>query len=329
MKAQYKVNILTPHEKSMFIHQLPNDFRDVDFYENGPLDQEYNLVVIYEGVKSVISVKCDPRNILFISGEPPMSRVYTKGFLSQFSFVFSSHVGLKHPRNMQVQQCLPWHFGFDFLKWQFRYSYDDLIELPRPKKTKKISIVVSNKLMMPGHRNRVSFVKALMKRFGDSIDFYGKGINPINDKADAISPYYMTICIENSSLNNYWTEKLADAFLGYSLPIYHGCTNIGCYFPEGSMYNIDINNIDVAIRNIEYLLENCEQIYASALPDIEKARHLLMSKYNIFPTLADFVNDNNLLVNSDCQDVTIVPNHCFGDFKREMMLLKLRRYLKK
>lgn len=42
-----------------------------------------------------------------------------------------------------------------------------------------------------------------------------------------------SICIENSSNFGYQTEKIIDAFLTKTIPIYWGCTNIGDY------YNID------------------------------------------------------------------------------------------
>ena len=40
-----------------------------------------------------------------------------------------------------------------------------------------------------------------------------------------LDPYAYSIAIENIAMNNYWTEKIADV-LGYTCPIYHGCSNI-------------------------------------------------------------------------------------------------------
>jgi Glycosyltransferase family 10 (fucosyltransferase). len=330
MEGKFKINILTPHEKKVFIHQLPeNGVEEFEFFEDGDFSQIYDLIVVYEGVKDKVTLKCSAENILFISGEPPLSRVYTKGFVDQFSYIISSHAKLKHPRNIQSQQCLPWHFGFDFQAWEYKYTHQDLLNIERPLKTKKMSIIVSNKTMMPGHSKRVRFVNALKERFGDNIDFFGKGINPVRDKADAILPYYMTICIENSAIENYWTEKIADAYLGYSLPIYYGCTNIKTYFPEESVFDIDINCVEEALDKIGYLLDNCENIYLEALPNITESRRLLLSNYNIFPVLAEFVRNNKIQLNSVDNEVTLTPNHYFNDYKIEMILLKMKRFLNK
>jgi hypothetical protein len=52
------------------------------------------------------------------------------------------------------------------------------------------------------------------------------------------------------------TEKLADAFLGLTYPIYYGCTNLSGYFPDKSFTPIDITKPDQAISIIEGLIED-------------------------------------------------------------------------
>ena len=39
-------------------------------------------------------------------------------------------------------------------------------------------------------------------------------------------------------------DVLPDAFLGYTLPFYHGCPNANEYFPPESFIPIDINDLD-------------------------------------------------------------------------------------
>ena len=42
------------------------------------------------------------------------------------------------------------------------------------------------------------------------------------------------ICVENHAVGNYFTEKILDALLTETIPVYWGCTNISDYFnPEG------------------------------------------------------------------------------------------------
>jgi hypothetical protein len=107
---------------------------------------------------------------------------------------------------------------------------DDLAVMPIPEKKKLLSCVVSGKGTTDGHKWRIQTAVALKEYFGDEIDMYGFGWNPIADKREAIDPYLFTVVIENDSKDNYWTEKLSDAILGYAQPIYAGAPNVGSYF---------------------------------------------------------------------------------------------------
>jgi hypothetical protein len=52
------------------------------------------------------------------------------------------------------------------------------------------------------------------------------------------------ICIENTSINNFFTEKLIDCFQTRTVPIYYGCPNIGNYFnKDGIFIARDLNDI--------------------------------------------------------------------------------------
>ncbi|MNE48126.1 Glycosyltransferase family 10 (fucosyltransferase) [compost metagenome] len=183
--------------------------------------------------------------------------------------------------------------------------------------------------MMPGHNKRVKFIDKLKDAFSDSIDFYGKDTNPVNDKADAILPYQMSISIENSAIKNYWTEKIADVLLGYSLPIYHGCQNIRDYFNDKSLISLDINDAKKGIKQIENLLNNSDSIYNERLPFIIEARNLLLNKYNIYPSIIDFYTKNDLNQNTHEASIDLQPNHSFKYYKLSMNLLKLERFSNK
>lgn len=82
------------------------------------------------------------------------------------------------------------------------------------------------------HHKRLKFVKHLMNEALPEIHVWGYGMRELKNKADAIDPYKYHLAIENHSCDHHWTEKLADAFLGFSLPIYFGCTNLDHYFPK-------------------------------------------------------------------------------------------------
>jgi hypothetical protein len=73
------------------------------------------------------------------------------------------------------------------------------------------------------------------------------------------------IAIENTSIPNYFSEKIIDCFQTRTVPIYYGCTNIWKYF--------DINGIFIA-RNIDEIIDICNGLtptaYEEMLPVIEE-----------------------------------------------------------
>ena len=286
------INILTAFPNPLFMHQLDKErFRDkIYFAENSDEDIVWDYIVVYENLKPKISnMKYRKGGLIFISGEPEDSNPYCRRFLNQFDHIISSHRSFKSPKNHLTQQALNWHFGFSHVKMNSKYSYYDLKEMTVPDKVADVSMICSSKTMMPGHIARYKLYQMLSRTFADKIDFYGSGIKYVEDKADAISPYRFHVCIENSNTDDYWTEKIADAILGYAIPIYYGCTNIDSYFPKEAIIHIDINNHEETYNIIERILSNPIQIYEEKMPYLKEARQLLLDKYNIFPMLESFI----------------------------------------
>ena len=59
------------------------------------------------------------------------------------------------------------------------------------------------------------------------------------------------VCIENHSVGHYFSEKIVDAFLSETMPIYWGCPNIEDYFnPEGI---ITFQTIDELVEKVNAL----------------------------------------------------------------------------
>ncbi len=98
-----------------------------------------------------------------------------------------------------------------------------------------------------------------------------------------MAPYRYSLAIENFSNAYYWSEKLADCFLAWSMPIYYGCTRITDYFPAESMLVIDIHDP-------HYVDQIREAIQSKAwernLEAIACARQLVLDKYQLFPFIA-------------------------------------------
>jgi hypothetical protein len=108
----------------------------------------------------------------------------------------------------------------------------------------------------------------------------GRGFEPVSDKAEAIAPHRYHLVLENNDLGCFWTEKLADPFLGWSLPLFAGARAALDDFPEGSMIYLDLKDPAACIDQVERIL--AENPYESRLPAIAAAREKLLHEHNFF-----------------------------------------------
>ena len=128
----------------------------------------------------------------------------------------------------------------------------------------------------------------LQDHFGSSIDVFGRGIRDIEDKWDAIAEYKYHIAIENSSYDDYWTEKLSDCYLAGAYPFYYGCPNLYEYFPLGSFTKIDIDEPEKAISTIESVINS--NTYEASTQALSSAKNLVLDKHNLFAMLSEFIS---------------------------------------
>lgn len=274
---------------------------------------EFDYWICFARLSETTTLKVDPRNTLFISGEPPSKRVYDKRFYAQFNHVVSCHANDPHPRVTVSYLGLPWYVGRSFEKKAFIYGYDYLADLKAPQKENKISVVCSNQTKTKGQQKRLEFLEKAASNFGDRLVHFGRGFTPIEDKMEAILPHRYHLVLENSRIDHYWTEKLADAYLGWSSPIYHGAPNVDRYFPQTSLTQIDCGRPDEALKKMEALLKMQPQ--EVRLKEIEHCRKLVLNKYNLFSRFSFWAEKFH--VPSDLKPVTkITPHKNFQPFHR-------------
>lgn len=321
------VNILSGY-KQLFIHQLDKKRYEgyIEFHENSTENRLWDYVVVYEVIRNDITIRCKKGGLIFMSGEPEDSCPYCRKFLDQFDRIISSHKWYKKPNLHPSQTALNYHYGYSFSQGVFKYDYAALASMPVPEKTRPMSMICSSKTMLPGHVLRVNLYKTLAARFAGKIDFFGDGINRVDDKATGIDPYKFHICIENSSVDNYWTEKISDSLLGYAVPIYYGAANIYEYFPKEAVIWIDIRDTEKAAKLVEQVLANADAIYEKRLPALKEARRMLLDKYNIFPTIEEIVRRYPSKEEGDGR-VTIETFLHMKGFKLRMLPLRARRFI--
>jgi len=268
--------------------QLPHMqpyWKDCQFFVNQEI-AECDFWIVWGTMSKKESVICPKENIFFIASEPPAIYTYQEKFLRQFSSIVTCDKNTKHPNPRYWQQSLPWWLGHDLSGKGVVHpetTYDALSENSHIKKDKLLSIIVSNKKATAGHRKRIEFAERIKHYFGDKIDVFGIGANECRYKWDAIAPYKYHIAIENSSFDDYWTEKLADSILAESYTFYYGCKNIDTYFDESIYTKIDIHDIESSIKKIEEIIKKEE--YEKNIDKIIEAKHLILNEYQLFPSI--------------------------------------------
>ena len=118
-----------------------------------------------------------------------------------------------------------------------------------------------------------------------------KDFREIPDKAASLDAYKYHIAIENHVAPHWWTEKLADAFLGHTLPFYHGAPNASDYFPADSFIPINIYNFDESLHIIRNAI--AEGAYEKRIGAIKGARKQIVEKYNTFASVATIIESRH------------------------------------
>ena len=133
------------------------------------------------------------------------------------------------------------YFGSTFLKNL------DKIDI---QKNNLASLIASSQNKLKGHKLRHKIAKYI-KNNEINIAVIGRGYKPFENKEDGLKSFRYSIVIENSSEQDYFTEKLVDACLLETIPIYWGAPNISKYFDiRGFIVCNSSDEIENALKNL-------------------------------------------------------------------------------
>ena len=244
--------------------------------------EECDLLVVLNAPSKKIITQCPVGARWLFSQESPVDlyRYYLKA-APYFDKYFCFWNSAEATNIVNTQTALPWHI---------KKTYDELIDLSLKDalgvKRTAVSWVTSSAQQKEGHRLRMDFKNfPHQQRF--SFDLFGRGFSPIDDKFDGVFPYKYSIAIENYSCDDYWTEKITDCFLSWTLPIYYGAKNITRYFPKESMLLIDPNRPEYSLQRIKEAM--AADYYETHLDHIKEARELILNKYQFFPWVKSLI----------------------------------------
>jgi hypothetical protein len=116
------------------------------------------------------------------------------------------------------------------------------------QKKNMASLIASNQNRLTGHRLRHEVVQHI-KNNNFNVSVIGRGYRPFENKEDGLKSYRYSIVIENTSELDYFTEKVIDACLLETIPIYWGAPNISKYFDTRGF--IVCENIDQILQAIQ------------------------------------------------------------------------------
>ncbi len=238
------------------------------------------LVMLNNRKLDATTALCPPGNVWAIMQEPYLEGLYDwliEGH-EPYARVFTHLAQTASGKYIPSHPAMPWGVGL---------TYDELVSAAIPPKTGGVSWIASDLTLTPCHRLRTVLRLRLCDETSLPVDFYGRGIRWIPRKWDAVAPYRYSLAIENSYGPHLWTEKIADCFLSWTVPLYYGCTNLEEYFPEASFIRVDATDHESVIRRIRELLVNDE--WERRLPALEAARRLVLEKYQLFPFLTDAI----------------------------------------
>lgn len=319
-KFRPAINILHRHDQPLFAQHFDPERDGFDVTENGIDHRIWDIVIVFEALSTSQRLSVRRGRVVFVAGEPPAIGNQSKAFLRQFDAVFCAGARNGSARVPSEQHYNNWHFGYSATNG-FRYNHTFIRDLPAPDKTHMLSTITSSLAYLPMHIKRRALIDRLTQDFPGAIEFFGRPHRFIEYKEDAILPYRFHICIENWAAPDLWTEKIADALLGYAVPVYAGCPNIEDYFP-GATIKIDLDDYASARLTINAILTDGESIYKERFPAVVEARRHLIETFDMSSLIKRLLREPNT---TGVCDIMLQPDAAFPMARLRDLIARIRR----
>ena len=161
-----------------------------------------------------------------------------------------------------------------------KFTVSELCSSERDTRSDSISIIISDKRITPQQNVRLELVDYL-KKILPNLEVYGRGFNPISDKAEVMLKNKYHLVIENSTYSGYWTEKLVDPILCGNQIFYVGDPDVSKIFP--SVIQLSLNRFDECANLIQMHIKQDLYMENQALRDADLNTYL--SKENLLCVL--------------------------------------------
>lgn len=291
-----------------YLQQTPGGYgiwKGVTYTINNSHPPIGDFVVVHEDIDQPMKVRASSLGFVLVASEERSIKQYHPEFINQFDLIITSRDDLQHPNIISCNCLHPW--------W-VKKSYDELTAMNCPDKTKTLSAIISNFTTLASHKERFAFINKLKGHYKDDLHWFSKGEKTfLPDKWDGLAPYRYSIAIENSSHANYFTEKINDCFLAFTLPFYSGCPNIKDFFDDRSFISINTSDFKSAIEVINSTIQ--ENLHDKNLSFIKESRVLVLEKYHFVASLTDILRQQTKQLSKTTK--TIRPQSYFSRGKVE------------
>jgi len=237
----------------------PNKHLDICFFTDGNIK---NNDVLKSKSKINIAWILEPVSINMESYEKAYQNI------DRYDYILTHNLKLI---NANKNKCFYYPFGGCWIKDEDRKIHE---------KTNNFSIIASEKNWTMGHRLR----HLIINNYKNKIDLVcGRGYKPIDYKLNALKDYRYSFIIENDNNDIYFSEKLIDAFMTGTIPIFWGSNIKSIFDSEGILFINEFNQIE------EYL-EYGKDFY-------ESKKQNIINNFNIakqFTSPEDWIYDNFL-----------------------------------
>lgn len=257
-------------------------------------DRDYDFLVAYEdlpplpGSSKVLRrepLACAPINTMLLTTEPASIRIDGPRYLRQFGHVWThKHPSLvRHPRQIRETPPLRFFYGRNLAGG----AHLTIPENP-PAKSADLSAMSSTKAMAHTvHARRLAFFTELKAELGETLNLFGRGILPVDDKAEAMATYRYHIAVENHVEPGHFTEKLIDCFVAGCLPFYFGDPDYAKIFPSDALIPIDIFDVPASAQIIRDAIATDQ--FQSRQSALLEARATTLDRFNTLRAVADKV----------------------------------------
>ena len=261
----------------------------LDFIKNDDIiitgEDDYTHAVIINTAMPKLTIKKE--NVIGLAHEPPPFLNITDEFIKYAKKHIGTYFIGENTNN--YPDLFKEHYGY--------LCHNFPLNVPPLNKPKTMSIIISHKKWTPNQTYRHHLVNKILNS-DLPIDIYGKGCylyQKTNDarlkgpfEQNSVLPfldYKYNICIENYTLNDYFSEKIINPLLCNTTPIYGGCKNINNYFSNASVSNQNpilflTGHIETDFKIIQNMCENPE-------PRDEISIDYVLQKINLYNKLKE------------------------------------------